>query len=255
MLEKGVRSWLKRPWTIFGLLIGGTVVILVSLFAWQVAVSYQLLRAGKDDVLTVTAKKRFESSVSSLFANATSTRADISQIESGDNPTLGDPRAPVHIVEYVDYGCPYTKQVQPVLDDFLTRHTNEIYFVLRDFPLTDLHPSALDAATAARCVYAQKQGDRFWRYMHFLYAAQDSQTMDNLRTYAQRFGAEMNAFDECVQQKEPALLIQHSLDQGVAAGVEGTPTFFFNGVKVQGAMDAQSLEIIFAEAKRRAQVQ
>lgn len=252
MEEGAPRSWWRRPRVIFGLTIGGMLGIWLVFLMWQVMVNMQRLRSGEDDVLTATSKRRFESSVSTLFAHATSVRVSASQLEAGDNPTIGNPAAPVHIVEYVDYGCPYTKKVQPILDDFLTRHADEVYFMVKDFPLTDLHPAALDAALAARCMYIQSPGDRFWRYVHLLYAMQNQQTVATFRQFAQQLGADMKMFDACVQNASVRSVIEQSLDKGIEMGVAGTPTFFFNGVPIQGAIDAESLEVIFSEAKRRA---
>lgn len=209
-----------------------------------------LIQSGKIDAGAQSSS--FASDVKRLFASSIVSPANIKRLEQGAHPTLGNPKAPVHIVEFVDYGCPYCQHVATTLRDFMSRHMDDVELIIRDFPVVDLHPDAQHAALAADCVFAQGNLDRYWRYYDRLFVSQAAESPSDLRTYAEQLGANMAAYDECIQDPATASDIQASIADGQALGVGGTPTFFFNGVKIQGEMDARSLETVVREAANQA---
>ncbi len=245
------RTLRERPIMSIGLGIAALFAIWFLFFAWEFGKAVLLTRSGKGDPAAELRRRTFEASVGRVFGNAQVTSADLLRLEQGKHPSFGRVTAPVHIVEFVDYGCPFCKQVAPTFRAFLQRHPDDVYAIIRDFPLTDLHPQAELAAIAARCIFAQDRPEVYWRYYDRLFASQDAQDEAALRLYALQSGATLSAYDVCVKAQKPLPDIKRSLEDGIAAGVSGTPTFFFNGVKVQGALDADAFEAFFKEAKQR----
>lgn len=238
----------RRPRFILGTLFA---VALLGWFGWfvgETVSTMRLIRSGRLDPLVDFQTRTFEASVGRAFAKTVVSQTDLERLEQGVHPSLGNPKAVVHIVEFVDYGCPYCKKEAPLIREFMSRHMDDAELVIRDFPITELHPYAEDAARAANCVFAQGDAARYWRYYDRLYASQEAQSPSDLRTYAQQVGMDMGLYDVCIQLPETTTRIKQSIDDGLAVGVQGTPTFFFNGVKIQGAIDAVSLEAIFRQA-------
>ncbi len=153
---------------------------------------------------------------------------------------LGDPNAPVTIVEFSDYQCPYClrhfQQTMPQLKkDYID--TGKVRYVFKDFPLTQIHPLAVPAAEAAEC--AGEQG-KYWEMHDLLFGQQErwiqaAQPNDVFKEFAQEIGLDMNAFDECVQSGKYQDEITADMHEGLAAGVQGTPAFFINGQFLSGA--------------------
>lgn len=245
------RPWFKRPLAVFGLFVGVLIGAWFLVFLWNVGRDIFLIKTGKLDPLATFKARTLPASINRALANSNVSEQDIAKIEQGSNPTLGNPKATLHIVEFLDYGCPYCKQSAPIVRDFMRKHPDDAYLVVRDFPIVELHPSAMDDALAARCVFAQGDVGRYWLYYDRLFASQDAQSSADLRAYAEQIGVDLQAFDACVKAKQPQDGINNSLADGLAAGVQGTPTFFFNGFKIQGAIDAASLEVIASQVRNR----
>jgi protein-disulfide isomerase len=164
-------------------------------------------------------------------------------------PSMGAANAPVTIVEFTDYQCPYCHRAQSVVDELLSRYTGRIRFVHLDFPL-DGHPGAVPAARAARC--AGEQG-RFWEYHRDLMTAPGSLDAADLARRADALRLDRAAFDACVSSGRHDTAIQASLREGEELGVSGTPAYFVNGRMVAGARPLESFtEIIDEELATRA---
>lgn len=243
--------WFRRPFRLALFAIGALFGAWFLYFGWLVAQSVVLLKSGQNPQ-DVARQKQFQASIARTIKTTTVTAADLKRIEpSGEEPTLGNPSASVRIVEFLDYQCPFCREEAPTIRAFMAKHASDAFLILRDFPIADLHPDAERVAVAARCVFLQGDADRFWKFHDRLFASQEQQAAGDLRLYAQQLGVDLTRFDSCVASQEPLTHIQSSFADGTAAGVEGTPTFFFNGVKIQGAIDADSLETIFTETAKR----
>lgn len=247
-----LRDWFRRPLFWAAAFIVLALLAWSGYFSWLVARNVKLLKLGENPAEEAQ-RTRFRASIAKTIKETQPTSDGLARIEpSGPEPTLGNPNAPVRIIEFVDYQCPYSKEVASALRDFMRRHAADAFFVLRDFPILDLHPDAEAVAIAARCVFEQGNADRFWRYHDRLYASQDAQAANELRLYAEQLGVDLASYDACVSGQKTLAHVRESFADGVAAGMAGTPTFFFNGVKIQGAPDPDSFEIIFQEAKKQA---
>jgi protein-disulfide isomerase len=150
------------------------------------------------------------------------------------DPTVGFARgareAPVTIVEFSDFQCPYCRSVVATLKDVAARYPDRVRWVFRDFPLENLHPEAPLAHEAARC--AGDQG-KFWPY-HDLLFAETNLTPDALKQYAAQVGLEASAFAQCLESRRHRAAVAADVAAGAQLGVTGTPTFFINGRPLVG---------------------
>jgi protein-disulfide isomerase len=248
-MQDVLRRILRHPWALAGAMLSLVVFVGLMLFAIQVLRYMGEIRAGKPNPFT--ARER-EVSVTRLLAQTPLTNVDLSRVESkGTDPMLGNPAAKIRIVEFLDFECPFCRRSAPELRTFMARHANEVLLIVRDFPLESIHPQAMDAAIAARCVFAQGEADRYWRYHDLLFSSKDPIGAAMLRTTAQTVGADLGAFDACVASRAPEVGIRASIEDGTAAGVRGTPTFFVNGYRVQGEVDLATLEEILSQMRER----
>ncbi|RME83555.1 MAG: hypothetical protein D6775_07805 [Caldilineae bacterium] len=152
----------------------------------------------------------------------------------------GDPDAPVVIVEFSDYQCPFClrhfRETLPSLTkDYI--ETGKVRYVFKDFPLSSIHPQALDAALAAEC--AGEQG-AYWSMHDRLFGEQErwagkSDAVDTFKAFAAELELDTEAFNRCLDERTYQDEVAADFREGVAAGVTGTPAFFINGVFVSGA--------------------
>jgi protein-disulfide isomerase len=143
----------------------------------------------------------------------------------------GNPKAPVMIVEFSDYQCPYCHQVEATLNEVLAQYGDKVSLAYRDFPLTAIHSQAEIAAEASRC--ALEQG-RFWEYHDQLFAA-SKLDKDTLVEYARNLKLDDKQFGSCLTSEKYKAEIEKDSEEGKKVGVQGTPGFFINGVTLSGA--------------------
>jgi len=152
-------------------------------------------------------------------------------------PVRGAADAPVTLVEFSDFHCPFCKRVQPTLAQLLERYPGKVKMVYRDFPIDSLHPQARRAAEAARC--AQDQG-KFWEYHDLSYAGPASATPKELERYAGQVGLDVTVFGRCLSSSVHRAAVQRDIDEGDRLGISGTPAFFINGRPFTGAQPLEA---------------
>lgn len=157
----------------------------------------------------------------------------------------GDAAAPVIIVEFSDFQCPYCRTVVPTLKALLAKYAGRVSLAYRDFPLREIHPQAQQAAEAARC--AGEQG-KFWEYHDLLYADGAKLDAGSLAGYARGLGLDAQRFTSCLASGKFKQAVEDDVQAGSKAGVNGTPAFFVNGIFLSGAQPLSAFEkIIEAE--------
>jgi protein-disulfide isomerase len=164
---------------------------------------------------------------------------------------LGSENASVTLLEYGDYECPYCRQAYPVVNDLMDMFGDNLLVAYRHFPLATVHPHAQQAAEAAEAAGAQ---DRFWEMHDHLYENQDALDQESLIDYAEELSLDMEQFETDLAEHRHAARIQEDVTSGIRSGVNGTPTFFINGVRYDGSFDLESLASAItdaAEAVRR----
>ena len=155
-------------------------------------------------------------------------------VNIGTDHVRGSIDAPITIVEYGDYECPYTGMAYPVVREIMRRFDEKLYFVFRNFPLREIHPHAQHAAEAVEAAAAQ---DKFWQMHDYLFEHQKALDDHHLLEYAQKVGLDIEKFKREMSGHVYASLINKSLKNGIDSGVEGTPTFFVNGVRYEDSWD------------------
>ena len=150
----------------------------------------------------------------------------------------GSSTAPVTLVEYGDYECPYCGQAYPVIKEVQKRLGDKLQFVFRNFPLTEMHPHAQHAAEAAEAAAAQ---NRFWEMHDYLYEHQQALDDRYLEKYADYLGLDLAKFNTDMSSHVHADRIREDLLSGVRSGVNGTPTFYINEVRYDGSFDLETL--------------
>jgi len=153
----------------------------------------------------------------------------------------GDPKAPVTIVEFSDFQCPYCKKSESTLHELLAKYNGRVKLAYLDFPLREIHPQAQSAAEAARC--AGEQG-KFWEYHDALYADQSKLDSAELLAQARTLHLDVKSFQLCLDSGKFKSKIDADLAQGSKVGVAGTPGFFVNGVFLSGARPEADFEKI-----------
>jgi protein-disulfide isomerase len=151
---------------------------------------------------------------------------------------LGPPDAPVQLVEYGDYQCPYCVQAVPGLERILSTYENRLLFVFRHFPLVSQHPHAWRAALAAEAAGAQ---DRFWAMHDHLLAREHDLSDEDLRMHARALGLDMAAYERDLHEPALAERVRSDALSGLHSGVLGTPTFFVNGRRLEGGFRGDEL--------------
>jgi protein-disulfide isomerase len=162
----------------------------------------------------------------------------------------GPETAPVTIVEFTDFQCPFCKSVVPTLQQVVTQYADRVRWVFRDFPIAGLHPEAEVVHEAARC--AGDQG-KFWSFHDLAFEQGAQATQAALRDYAKRAGADVPVFDKCVESRKHRAAVAADIEEGKKLGVTGTPTFFINGALFVGNQPfAEFQRVIERELSRTA---
>ena len=164
---------------------------------------------------------------------------------------LGDPRAPVVVVEYGDFECPYCAALAPIVHDLVEESEGRVALVFRNYPLADVHPHALTAALAAE---ATAPFGVFWQMHDLLFRQQARLSDPDLSSYAESLGVDGSVV--VGQAAQPfADKVERDFLAGVELGVPGTPTLFINGVRYEGRLDLTSLRRATAGLTRTAVAQ
>lgn len=170
-------------------------------------------------------------------------RADV-EIEG--HPTIGSPDAPVTIVEFSEFECPYcaryVQETFPQIDEVYIQ-TGKVKYVFRHFPLS-FHEHAQKAAEASAC--AEEQG-MFWEYHDVLFAHQNALDVASLKQHAEDLGLDVAKFNACLDSGAMAERVQKDASDGASLGVSGTPSFFINGIALSGARPFSSFQDIIEE--------
>jgi protein-disulfide isomerase len=161
----------------------------------------------------------------------------------------GPKDAPVTIVEFSDFHCPFCRGAVATLNDVMRQFPGKVRWVYRDFPIASLHPQAAKAAEAARC--AGEQG-KFWEYHDVLFESQQQTTLADFKRFADQLKLEPKGFAACLESGRYQAAVQLDIEDGVRLGISGTPTFFVNGRLLVGNQPVDNFKkIIEAELRQK----
>jgi protein-disulfide isomerase len=159
-------------------------------------------------------------------------------VSSERDHTFGSDTAPVTLVEYGDYECPYCGRAYPIIKRIHKHLGDNLRFVFRNFPITRSHPHAQHAAEAAEAAGAQ---NRFWEMHDHLYEHQQNLDDDNLMQYASVLGMDTARFGDELARHVYANHVREDFMSGIRSGVNGTPTFYINGIRYDYSWDEKTL--------------
>jgi protein-disulfide isomerase len=159
-------------------------------------------------------------------------------------PARGPADAPVTIIEFSDYQCPFCRRAEPTVKQVLDTYEGKVRFVFRHFPLDRIHPQARGASEAAAC--AAEQG-KFWEYHAELFSGDGQLDRPALDAAAQKTGLDAAAFKTCVDERKTQKLVEGDVEAGEEAGVSGTPAFFINGIPLRGALPFEEFQKVIDE--------
>src|SRR5205085_11377238 len=148
-------------------------------------------------------------------------------IALGTGASRGDVNSVVTVVEFTDFQCSACGGMYPIVEEVLKSYGPRVHFVIRNFPLTSVHPNAFNAAQAAEAAKAQ---GKFWEYIDLLFKNQNTLDRDSLKKYASQAGLDRKQFDADFDGGKYEPVVRHDMEEGDGYGVEATPTFFINGV-------------------------
>jgi len=171
------------------------------------------------------------------------------KVEVGNAPATGPKNAPVTIVEWSDFQCPYCGRVEPTLQQLRQEYEGKIRLAWKNQPLS-FHPNAMPAAEAAMA--ADEQG-KFWEFHDALFKQQDKLGPGLYDEVAKQIGLDLNRFHASIAAHKHAAQIQADMAAGSSVGADGTPTFFINGKKLVGALPVDSFKQVI-DAELAAQV-
>lgn len=164
------------------------------------------------------------------------------------DPSLGNPKAPVTLIAFEDFECPFCRKFTQQTESLLIQNevkNGTVRLVWKDFPLS-IHSHTQKAHEAGRCAWEQ---GKFWEYHDLLFSNQNNLEINSLKQYAKNLGLNENQFTACLDSGKYASLIKEKVDEGIAAGVSGTPSFLINGAVVVGAQPYQAFVDAIARAK------
>jgi protein-disulfide isomerase len=163
---------------------------------------------------------------------------------SADDPVKGPATAPVTIVEFSDFQCPYCSRVTPTLKQVEDTYGDKVRVVFRNFPLLQIHPNAAKAAEAASC--AADQG-KFWEMHDRLFGDQQKLGVEDLKQTAAALGLKADEFNQCLDSGKKEAEWRHDMEEGTSYGLTGTPAFFINGRLISGAQPYEAFTQIINE--------
>ena len=165
-----------------------------------------------------------------------------------DDPSQGKADAPVTVVEFSDFQCPFCLRVMPTLKELRTKYGDKMRLVWKDFPLTQIHPQAFVAAQAGNC--AREQG-KFWEYHDKLFGNQSALQPDSLKKYAADVGLDTAKFNQCLDSAKYEARVQDALGTGGHLGISSTPTVFVNGRMINGAQPIEVFQSVIDDELSR----
>ena len=176
-------------------------------------------------------------------------RTDLAVPVSERDHSQGPARAAITLVQYGDYECPYTRQSTRVIQALQQELGDRLRFVYRNFPLIEIHPHALHAALAAEAADAQ---GKFWQMHDYLFHHQHTLTDADLAQFAEAIGLERQQYTRDMAEERGFDRIEEDVEGGERSGVQGTPTFFINGILYRGSWEHDALLAVLQEASRTA---
>lgn len=174
------------------------------------------------------------------------------ELELASAPAFGSINPKVTIVEFVDFKCPNCKIEAPIIREVLQKYGDRVKLIIRNFPVQSTHPGADQLANIAMCAYEQGLG-YYWNLHNWLYEQQDNLSDklsdDEIDFITSQFGLDTNKIKICLANPNTKVAVNKDFADGLKFGVGGTPTFFINGEKIEGAIPFSAWELFLNNVK------
>jgi protein-disulfide isomerase len=192
---------------------------------------------------TLEARSRYLDTLKSKFPVTIALDPPRIEVAEDNRPARGPADAPVRIVEFSDFECPYCLRAFPTVQQILSTYGDRVRFVYRHYPLPN-HPNAIPAAEASACAHEQ---DKFWPYHDRLFASPGKLSAADLKAHANELGLDTAKFNSCVDTRKFREDVEADMRAAEAAGVSGTPAFFVNGRPLSGAQPFEAFQRVIDE--------
>jgi len=233
--EVQVLKWYQKIGWVLLFAFGSLVIVFAVAFGFLTLHFIQQIKQGDDEALRERLNKNGSMAV---VPNLQSVR---DMIETNDDPFLGNAEAKLVIVEFVDFKCPICKEFSSTLHRINSSFGDKVKIIIRDFPIESMHPGAGKLAQFVNCAGDQ---EKYWEAHDLVFLIQDEIPGDISDEYllglVNRLGLEEDKLSECIKDTEKIFEAMKDFDDGVLGGVEGTPTFFVNGEKIEGLVPWES---------------
>ncbi len=177
-------------------------------------------------------------------ANQPALNAKVTAPSASDH-IIGSPNAPIVLIEYSDFQCPFCSLVYPTLKKIVADSNGQVAWVLRNFPLSSIHPNANPAANAAECVAEQLGNDGYWKFADAIFANQDKMSSAYYASLAQQYGADMVKYNSCVATSKYQAKIDAQASEAQNNGGQGTPYTIIYGYGEQAPVSGAQPEANF----------
>jgi len=233
VLKEGqVLKWYQKTGWVLGLSFALLIIIFGIAFGFLTLNFWWQIKQGNGNALR---ERLSQNSLDSLVTNLDNLDETRERVESMDDPYLGSLEADLVIVEFIDFKCVVCKEFSNTLHRINSSFGDRVKIIVRDFPIESMHTDASKLAHFANCADGQ---ERYWDAHDLLFLIQDEIPVNVSDEYlmglADRLRLDRAKFDMCIKDTETIFESMSDFDDGVISGVEGTPTFFVNGEKIEG---------------------
>ncbi|HSR89311.1 MAG TPA: DsbA family protein [Candidatus Udaeobacter sp.] len=237
--------WYQTGWGVALLGLGGLVLFVVLAFGAITVKFWWQIKHGQGSLLQQQVYGGF---TALQGGNQSQEKIDRSVLEKGDFPYLGNPNAPITIVVFGDFRCPFTKEVWPTMERLANQYGYKIKLIFRNFPAKSLHPGTDKLSQIAVCAYEQ---GKYWKTHNYLFAQQDALPVTlsptDIANLASQNDLDLDKLQKCLTNNQTATKVNRDYADGYRFGVGGTPTFFINGQKTQGVVPWEAWEKLVKE--------
>lgn len=209
------------------------------------------------DLETQARMRNYRAAVSKFKENArievrlTSPVISSANLNTDKSPWTGNKNAPVTIVEFSDFQCPFCKEANPVIKKVMESYGNNVKFIFKHLPLNSIHPQAFQAAQAAFCAGEQ---EKFWQYQDVLFASKDL-SIEALNKYAADQNLDAQKFSTCLKSQDSRNAVIRDTQEAQKLGIDGTPAFFINGNLYRGILSFEEFKTLIESELKSAQTQ
>lgn len=229
----------RRACAIFGWLVFALLAVGILWFGSKVWFYYDKIQSGDISALPqFTARLTASGSAPGAAVSGTDS-VSRQDLEKPGAPSLGPEGAELTIVEFADFECPYSKEAAAAVRTASAKYGDRVRVIYRHYPIESIHSSAMLSAQASEC--AAEQG-KFWAYHDKLYLEAPALRLSDLVVYAVETGMDSRQFEKCLLDERYKMKVEEDVALARKAVLRGTPTFFFNGSRVDGAIPTEALD-------------